>query len=56
MKLANEDLSKLTLYIWENDQRRIKLVTQNFHEEIEPEPIKIPEEDLIDYIGITYNK
>lgn len=56
MRLANEDLAKLTqLYLW-NDQRRIKLVTQNFHEETDQQDIEIPEEELVDYIGITYNK
>lgn len=57
MKLANEDLSRLNLYLWEQDERRIRFVTQDFHEEEDcREAIQINKEELVDYIGITYNK
>jgi len=61
MRLANEDLRSLKIELWEHDQRRIKLVTDNFHPAgdattLKNAPERLEEEDLVNYIGITYNK
>jgi Ca2+-binding EF-hand superfamily protein len=57
MKLANEDLSLIkNTWVINRDARRIKMVVQNFHKDDNDQQGQIAKENLVDYIGITYNK
>lgn len=57
MKLPNEDLSMIkNTWVINRDDRRIKMVVQNFHKDDNDQQGQIAKENLVDYIGITYNK